>query len=311
MTIRLAASTTEYVEYDAEEVAGGVLVNPTATTPYMAFVAQGTEPASGDWHAASWETILATTPNTYAIRCLVGPGAGGVALAVGPYDVWVRIAATPEDVRRHVDTLYVGTSPAPLVTPAEVALYTKHTFSPDDELFASMVIDMLTGDLETWLGRPLTVQTFTEIHTMESDQVAIFLKNSPVASVASVVVSPAASPVTLEPVNYLVWPWGIQFEDPTFQLVFTPSYAQFSALEGVQVQVTYTGGKDGRNLRDVRGTIIRAAAREYLARDSDAQNLKTLSVAGGSHYTFADDHLGGFTDAELKKLRRHRRVRVG
>ena len=73
----------------------GATVNPTADTVQMAFISGGAEPAGGDWKTAVAETDGTTNPDTHLARCLVGPG-GTATLADGTYDVWVKIADSPE-----------------------------------------------------------------------------------------------------------------------------------------------------------------------------------------------------------------------
>ena len=73
----------------------GLVVNPTADVVEMAFPAVTVDPVGGDWKASTWETDATATPTRYYARCLVGTG-GTVVLAVGLYDVWVRVTDSPE-----------------------------------------------------------------------------------------------------------------------------------------------------------------------------------------------------------------------
>jgi hypothetical protein len=92
---RIDSTSKEYVRVPVEATNNGLVVNPTADTVEMAFPAVTVDPAGGDWKAATWETDSTGTPVRYWARCLVGPG-GTVTLAVGLYDVWVRITDAPE-----------------------------------------------------------------------------------------------------------------------------------------------------------------------------------------------------------------------
>lgn len=96
--------STEYVKVPVSARESGANVDPTATTVQMAFPAVDADPISGDWKSASWETDTTTDPDTYLARCLVG---SAVTLAVGVYDVWVKIAASPEVVVRRSGFLKV------------------------------------------------------------------------------------------------------------------------------------------------------------------------------------------------------------
>ena len=89
--IRQSVLSTEDVQVDVE--ADGGSYDPTADAVAFAFMVAG-DPGSGDWHAGGWGTPL--EPGVYPAQCLVGPGAGGVPLALNTYAIWVRIVDNPE-----------------------------------------------------------------------------------------------------------------------------------------------------------------------------------------------------------------------
>lgn len=82
------------VPVSADDV-DGTNLDPTVDAVVMAFPVTDVDPIAGDWKTASWETDATTTPDTYYAKCLVGPG-GTVTLAVGTYDVWVKVTDNPE-----------------------------------------------------------------------------------------------------------------------------------------------------------------------------------------------------------------------
>lgn len=61
-------------------------------TVQVAFTEPGVEPAEEDWHPASWAAVSEKGAD---VRILVGPG-GGVPLADGTHQMWVRVDAPPE-----------------------------------------------------------------------------------------------------------------------------------------------------------------------------------------------------------------------
>lgn len=74
---------------------GSTNYNPTADPVSFAFIAPlpNVRPAPTDWQAGSW----VTNPGpVYLAQCLVGPGTGGVILAVGTYAIWLRVTDNPE-----------------------------------------------------------------------------------------------------------------------------------------------------------------------------------------------------------------------
>ena len=84
--IVLSSSTLEYIRVKVEAIESGVVVNPTSSTVEFAFPPVGQDISSATWVAGSWET----SSGYYYARTLVGAG-GGVVLADGTYEVWVRV----------------------------------------------------------------------------------------------------------------------------------------------------------------------------------------------------------------------------
>lgn len=74
-------------------VNGSTSYNPTGDPVEIAFKSPGVDPVAPDWAMGSWETV--GTSGYYA-RLLVGPGPGGLNLAVGTYDMWIRVTDNPE-----------------------------------------------------------------------------------------------------------------------------------------------------------------------------------------------------------------------
>ena len=101
--IELNRLSTEYVQVSAAFTVSGSPVNPTNDAVQMAFMAGGALPGTSDWHAAVWETA----GSAYYVQCLVGPANGGVVLAPGMYEIWVRITDNPEVPVRSPDQLSI------------------------------------------------------------------------------------------------------------------------------------------------------------------------------------------------------------
>jgi hypothetical protein len=90
----ISASSTEYVRVPVSAKASGSVVDPTADTVVMAFIAGTSTPGVSDWKTASWETDATTDPDTYYARCLAG---SAVTLTAGTtYMVWVKVTDSPE-----------------------------------------------------------------------------------------------------------------------------------------------------------------------------------------------------------------------
>lgn len=95
--IQISNLSKEYVKVPVVATDSGAHVDITVGTVTMAFTAVGTEPVSGDWKSASWETDATRFPMRYYARCLVGPSAT-VTLTDGTYDVWVKISGVGSEI---------------------------------------------------------------------------------------------------------------------------------------------------------------------------------------------------------------------
>jgi hypothetical protein len=89
--LRVSASSKEYLKVAVNAVKNGAVYDPTGDTVEFAFTS-GDELGSPTWYAASWESM----GGQHYARCLIGPGGGVVALAIGFWWVWVRVTDSPE-----------------------------------------------------------------------------------------------------------------------------------------------------------------------------------------------------------------------
>lgn len=97
---------TEYLTYPQQVLVAGLPVNPTADVVQFAFMPNpaNANPGVGDWHTGSWFT---TVNGGYQAQILVGPANGGVPLAAGLYNVWVKVVDNPQVPVIQVDLLQV------------------------------------------------------------------------------------------------------------------------------------------------------------------------------------------------------------
>lgn len=106
MTLTISSLSVQYVRAPVAAELNGAVYNPTSDTVQFAFMAVGATPASGDWHAGSWETVTGP-PAQYIARCLVG-GTAGVVLTAGTYVVWLKVTDNPEVPVAQVGVLTVA-----------------------------------------------------------------------------------------------------------------------------------------------------------------------------------------------------------
>ena len=213
-----------------------------------------------------------------------------------------------------------------LVTKADVKTYMDITLTPLQEDAADVVLAGLQSELETYLGRPLEVNTYTdEVHVMGSDHVGVpmssffynhdssdsssgawptistftdppetvYLRNSPVVTVTSVTrrgASVSATTDTLvEYTNYTVRRYGIDV---------------YGSLPNDKITVTYTGGLAGGSIPMLKLLLLRAAAREMQNMHDDVVGIKDLEPR---ETALAET---GFLEKELMSIKRYRRVRA-
>lgn len=96
---RLSNETVWFPVRDTTPV--GVPSNPTTLAVRLA-VLSGVPPIDTDWIAAAWEATPVTIDGTsyYLARMQVGPGSA-ITLAVGNYNVWIRIGnASPYSITK-------------------------------------------------------------------------------------------------------------------------------------------------------------------------------------------------------------------
>jgi hypothetical protein len=92
--LEISTQSRPYIKVPVTAKLAGVVLNPTSDVVQMAFSLVGSDPST--WYAAVWETDSTTTPPTYLARILVGPGGATGALALGTYNIWVKVTDNPE-----------------------------------------------------------------------------------------------------------------------------------------------------------------------------------------------------------------------
>ena len=99
---------TSYVGYQARLPSWDPGTDPTLDTVRFTFPSRGVKPDSGStWTAGSWISLGTQRKLYFALTPLLGPGAGGLAIALGEYDVWIRVTAVPQDIIEYVGPLSV------------------------------------------------------------------------------------------------------------------------------------------------------------------------------------------------------------
>ena len=96
-TLTMPATSCQFVQQQVLATLGGSSYDPSADPVFLAFVLQPQygptpSPSSGQWNAATWEVDAGPT---YWASALVGPANGGVVLAQGVYQIFVKVTDNP------------------------------------------------------------------------------------------------------------------------------------------------------------------------------------------------------------------------
>lgn len=205
-----------------------------------------------------------------------------------------------------------------LVTIDDLQTYMDIKFSNRQTRAAEFVLTGLHSELESYLRRPMEVDTYVEDHMVPADvgsmlvsshmydrsldttgnpplyiqpAVTIYARQSPIISVSSVYVTgvTGASVQLTDGTDYVVQRYGIDL---------------YRAIPNDRVQITYTAGLDGPQIPIFRLLILRAASREMQNMHDDVVGLKDLETRNVAPLTT------GFTPEELASVRRWRRIRI-
>lgn len=207
-----------------------------------------------------------------------------------------------------------------LVTVNDLSTFMDVRFSLLQQDACEYVLEGLEAELEAYLGRPITVQEFTEEIRLESNHVGIpmssffyntsldttmspvtytqppttvYLKHSPVASVTLVTVSQPQTGTTetmTQNRDYVVRKYGIDL---------------YRGFADDLVTIEYTAGlNDPSATRLFKLMILRAATREVQNMHDDVVGVKDLEPRNVAPLET------GFLEKELMAVKRYRRVRV-
>ena len=120
----------------------------------------------------------------------------------------------------------------------------------------------------------------------------IFLKEYPVISITELKIGDLGSETVQTLSDFDVYTWGID--------------GIFATTQGTSALVTYTAGMGASEQQQLEALMLRVTAREMSQILADAQGLQRLK-AEGVDMTFANAGASGFSDEDLRWVRRYRR----
>lgn len=206
-----------------------------------------------------------------------------------------------------------------LVTVNDLSIYMDVKFSLRQQDAAEFVLEGLQSELESYLRRPIEQQEFVEEHTLDSNHVGvpmdsffyntsldttmtnvgftqppetIYLANTPIATVSQVRLKPhlqSSWTVMENERDYVVRRYGVDL---------------YRGWANDRVEITYSAGLDGANIKVFKLMILRAATREMQNMHDDVVGVKDLEPRNVAPMET------GFLEKELLAVKRYRRVRV-
>ena len=207
-----------------------------------------------------------------------------------------------------------------LVTQTDLERYMDIKFTNRQSHAAEFVLEGLQSELESYLGRPVEVGNFTETYVVESNSVGVptssffydvsldtterpmtwfhppytlYARNSPIVSVTSITVTgptPGSVPEVLtEGRDYVVRRYGVDI---------------YRTFANNSIEIVYTAGLAGGNIKHFKLLILRAASREMQNMHDDVVGIKDLETRNTAPLTT------GFTPEELQSVKAHRRFRI-
>ena len=180
-----------------------------------------------------------------------------------------------------------------IITYQDLATYMNRTFTTGEQNAANTMIGALERELSRILGRALSGTAITEeAHLLKRGQKQIFLKEFPVISVTALKIGDLGSETTQTLTDFDIHSWGID--------------GILATTTGTSAKVTYTAGMSSTDQQQLEALMLRVTSREMSQILADAQGLERFR-AEGVDMTFANKGMAGFTDEDLKWVRRYRR----
>lgn len=217
-----------------------------------------------------------------------------------------------------------------LVEVADLRNYMDISFTNRQEEAAKLILEGLQSELESFLKRPVEITEFTESYRLGLEHeplpqgpitlydtgsygvygggqppavgapaqlltppITVYFRNTPILSVTEVTLTSGSASATA---TTLVE--GRDFNPQRYGIDI------YTAWANDRLDVTYTAGLDGANIRVFKLLILRAASREAQNLHDDVVGLKELNTRDVAPLTT------GFTAEELKSVDRFRRKQV-
>jgi hypothetical protein len=206
-----------------------------------------------------------------------------------------------------------------LVSINDLTTYMDISFSLRQQDAAEIVLAGLQSELEAYLRRPIEIANYVEEHTLDSNHVGvpmssffyntsldttmspvtysqppvtIYLENTPIQSVSQVRIK-----------GNLTNDWDIM-ENERDYVVRRYGVDVFRGWADDRVEITYSAGLNGVDIKVFKLMILRAATREMQNMHDDVVGIKDLESRNVAPMET------GFLEKELLAVKKYRRVRA-
>ena len=144
-----------------------------------------------------------------------------------------------------------------LLSVSDVEALSGGTFTDDEYYAASILIDFVQGEIEAFLGRSIEQRLHEdEQHIVSDGWGRIFLQNTPVVSIESVIWQGYTVPVN----DYVFSHWGLTIPTGVPTAVTVP-LASYDVMQ-VPYSISYIGGLDGTKIPALKSVLYRGVLRE-------------------------------------------------
>jgi hypothetical protein len=187
------------------------------------------------------------------------------------------------------------------------------TFSEDETSVVEKLIEYLQGELEAFLDRSIEVREFiNERHVVDLQTPFIFLRNTPIVSITSVLYDGYA----LSPDFFTITRSGLDLSG--YRINWPGSSYDSWPYPGSVYEVSYIGGLDGANDPTLKSVLSRAVLRSLaLANEGDEALTGITRMQVEDFMWMRSDRAaegigvaGSFLESDVKVLSRYRRRRL-
>lgn len=174
---------------------------------------------------------------------------------------------------------------AALITASDIESAFGRAFTAEETTNCELFIELAMGEIETYLGRPITIQEFTESYVSDHNG-SVYFRNTPVVTIEDLevngeTITTPSTFVTITPFGFDgIWEQSIEYPGVGALEQDRPGYY------GADITVTYTAGLDFPQA--VRSLVFFGVLQKM--RREDADRTKAASSQSGTKRIKDEDY---------------------